>query len=93
MPIGNNGYLSQDAENQFGSIFFQNGDYDDDGIMIKFIGVVGPVSEVGDKWAFNAWPDDSEDNFLFRYDSKQEAVQDRIRLLMQIEAFYSRGDS
>jgi hypothetical protein len=84
-------YLAQDSENQFKTIFFPSGNYPELGVVIKFIGCVGMVEKVGHQWCFSAWPDDSEDNFLFKYGTQDEAQRDRTKLLMQIEEYHSRG--
>ena len=83
-------YLSQDLENQFESIFFQNGDYQSQGIPVHSINLITPikVDEKSKEFLFSIfWY--GEDHTVFRYNSEKECRLDRIKLLMQIEDFYS----
>lgn len=87
-------YLSQDASNQFRSIFFQGGDYSRPGLVITDLVMVGAVvlrgiGGGGEKYIFMVRTGKGE--VKFEYGSNDEAQIDRTKLLMQIEEYHSGG--
>ena len=83
------------AENQFKTIFFQNGDYDLPGMMISSINMVSGILKKENGYKFLVWQngDDAESPSVFSYGSLDQAQGDRVNLIQQIEAFHSRGMS
>ena len=79
-------YLAQDAENQFRAIFFQNGDYRESGYMIKTFTAVGPVNDDLEFPFFFIWMAGKAQKL--EYESQDEAMIDRVKLLIQIESYY-----
>ena len=84
-----NSFLAQDLNNQFRSMFFQNGNYENTGFLISSISAVWGVgnNEMDNNQSFTI----SYGSGLFQsfdYDCEQECRQDRNRLLGQIERFY-----
>jgi hypothetical protein len=85
-------FLAQDAENQFKTIFFQDGIYSGGGIVIRFIAVVGRIRKTDDIYSFQIFlSDDPENPVEMEYDDQSSALDDRLMLLMQIEQYHSRG--
>ena len=86
-------YLAQDAENQFKTIFFPNGDYDLPGMMISSINMVSGILKKENGYKFLVWQngDYAESPSVFSYGSLDQAQGDRAHLIQQIEAFHSRG--
>jgi hypothetical protein len=87
-------YLSQDASNQFRSIFFKGGDYSRPGLVITDLDLVGAVvlrgtGGGGAKYIFMVRTGKGE--VKFEYGSNDEAQADRTKLLMQIENYHSGG--
>ena len=83
-------FLAQDLENQFRSMFFQNGDYENEGFLISGISSVWGVgnNEYDSHLVFNISYGDGL-FWSFHYNSVQECRRDRNRLLVKIEAFYA----
>jgi hypothetical protein len=84
-------YLTQDDENQFRSLLFQDGLYQNSAIVIKAIISVGIINfgNHTEEWDFKVVLTDNCTIHFF-YDDKARAIQDRSKLLLQIEAFYAR---
>ena len=93
-------YMAQDLENQFKTIFFQNGDYAEPAIvvpMITGVGAIEPCPHISDhqkdSFSFSVTQigDVNETHILLEYNSLDEAQLDRAKLLSQIESYHARG--
>ena len=91
-------YVAQDLHNRFKTIFFQCGDYSQTAIAIPFIQVVGPVEldpdiadHNSDCWTFRINTGVHDVELGLDYETRNEAVRDRAKLIAQIEQYHSRG--
>lgn len=86
-------FLAQDAENQFKTIFFQDGDYQGPGIIINMISMVGQIFGKGiPLYSFYIFQSGRIVNpTSYDYLDMESAIKDRNKLLLQIEAYHSRG--
>ena len=86
-------YLAQDAENQFEAIYFVKGGYNNMAIVVGKISSIEPVKR-------SVYPNDGIEYFEFiiskddglrvpvRFGIEKEAIDERVKVLMQIEKFY-----
>ena len=85
-------FLAQDAANEFKTLFFRDGNYSEEAIVISFISVVGEILWQNSIYSFYIFqPGDPEKCLEMEYSDKISAINDREKLLFQIEQYHSRG--